>query len=990
MGFARRFIGGTVVKSNVPPSPSIGQWIDISSGQPIIKIYNDETKEWNPITSGNGLEIVEVLPLNPTNNQIVVDISSGLPVIKVYDEPLGIWEVANESSDGGGIISWNSITDKPTQFNPTAHTHNVSEINGLESAIKTEVALVVDSAPDTLNTLNELSQALNDDPNFATNIITQLGDKVDKVVGKQLSSEDYTTTEKTKLTGIEDGAEKNKVNSVAGKTGDVTLDKSDINLGNVDNTSDLNKPISIATQTALDNKANSVHNHTLSELDDVDDTSKADKKILQWNATTSKHEYVNITSGDSVSESIFDFYKQSKSGKKIVMVGDSTTEAATAMYTRFSNYYTKVGGLLDGATIVNRGVGGGRLEQFVNGTLSKNNINTVIADQAELYVFCYGINDIRTGIRTFQQIKDDLKIAIDRMLNETSGYILLRIPNTFLSVDSNGYITPISKSQEYSSQLWEIYHSFKDYSDRIDIIDTQSLVFGRKTMPSHHLMSEAVHPNDNGYQFTADIIAERISNYDDIIEYNFKNYDFIMLGSLTSIDNNNIMIQPSNLEQEIKVDDIVILGKSYSFLIDTLPQKEGSAWKLNVHYIGDYSKYGVVKILRKKSNVTSSQITASQMPIVDSNNNLSATNVEDAITELFTYANNGKNSIATAVGSPLNASDTFSNMSTKIQQLKVSLSNAITEKGVVTHSYNTIDEMANNILVIPTVSISGTVKSTDKLNITAPYTHEIILNESLHIEDVVTTVLQYTENNSGVVHYNADYNNGESSNFTFNPNYVVFDGFMKLKDEWIYNLSVVQANSYFESDEIDFSQFTDFGNDLILDIDTKKATIKGLQSTSEVIIASGNISLIGVESIDNINWTNIIGGDGISRLAISFDNALTWKAFNGTEWIDVDINNEVDFKSKGMNNSIVDTLTNVELSVVRGDSNVIRFAYYIERPTYLDDAKNDSITMSVTMKGYNIIAPNSSFDYSYDSLTRKLSYNFKNSGTYKISYVDSM
>jgi hypothetical protein len=43
--------------------------------------------------------------------------------------------------------------------------------------------------------------------------------------------------------------------SVAGKTGVVTLDKSDIGLSNIDNTSDVNKPISTAQQTALDSKA---------------------------------------------------------------------------------------------------------------------------------------------------------------------------------------------------------------------------------------------------------------------------------------------------------------------------------------------------------------------------------------------------------------------------------------------------------------------------------------------------------------------------------------------------------------------------------------------------------------------------------------------------------------------------------------------------------------------------------------------------------------
>lgn len=44
------------------------------------------------------------------------------------------------------------------------------------------------------------------------------------------------------------------VKSVAGKTGDVTLVKGDVGLGNVDNTSDANKPVSTAQQAALDSK----------------------------------------------------------------------------------------------------------------------------------------------------------------------------------------------------------------------------------------------------------------------------------------------------------------------------------------------------------------------------------------------------------------------------------------------------------------------------------------------------------------------------------------------------------------------------------------------------------------------------------------------------------------------------------------------------------------------------------------------------------------
>jgi hypothetical protein len=59
------------------------------------------------------------------------------------------------------------------------------------------------------------------------------------------------------------------VSSVAGKTGAVALVKADVGLGNVDNTSDLSKPISTATQTALDGKSATGHTHVLANVTDA-------------------------------------------------------------------------------------------------------------------------------------------------------------------------------------------------------------------------------------------------------------------------------------------------------------------------------------------------------------------------------------------------------------------------------------------------------------------------------------------------------------------------------------------------------------------------------------------------------------------------------------------------------------------------------------------------------------------------------------------------
>lgn len=64
-----------------------------------------------------------------------------------------------------------------------------------------------------------------------------------------------TSTYASKLDGIAAGAQVNTVASVAGKTGIVTLASSDVGLGSVNNTSDADKPVSTATTTALNLKA---------------------------------------------------------------------------------------------------------------------------------------------------------------------------------------------------------------------------------------------------------------------------------------------------------------------------------------------------------------------------------------------------------------------------------------------------------------------------------------------------------------------------------------------------------------------------------------------------------------------------------------------------------------------------------------------------------------------------------------------------------------
>jgi hypothetical protein len=123
--------------------------------------------------------------------------------------------------------SYTDLTDKPT----------IPSLDGYatETYVGTAISNLVDTAPETLNTLNELAAALGDDPNFATTISTSLGNKLDS----STASSTYAPIANPTFTGTVGG-----------------ITKSMVGLANVDNTTDANKPVSTATQTALNLKLN--------------------------------------------------------------------------------------------------------------------------------------------------------------------------------------------------------------------------------------------------------------------------------------------------------------------------------------------------------------------------------------------------------------------------------------------------------------------------------------------------------------------------------------------------------------------------------------------------------------------------------------------------------------------------------------------------------------------------------------------------------------
>jgi hypothetical protein len=111
----------------------------------------------------------------------------------------------NDGEDGHTPIKGVDYTDGYTPQRGIDYWTN-DDITLIQTYVDNLVSQLVDSAPETLNTLWELANALGNDPNFATTVANEIGKKVDAVQGKGLSSNDYTSAEKSKLASIAEGA----------------------------------------------------------------------------------------------------------------------------------------------------------------------------------------------------------------------------------------------------------------------------------------------------------------------------------------------------------------------------------------------------------------------------------------------------------------------------------------------------------------------------------------------------------------------------------------------------------------------------------------------------------------------------------------------------------------------------------------------------------------------------------------------------------------
>ena len=143
----------------------------------------------------------------------IIRISPQVKVVKVS---------TGGGGSGSGVTSYNQLTEVPTTFPPSEHGHTIDEIDSLQTVLDGKAEYVHPHEISDITGLQEIIDGL--------------------------------------------GGGGGAVSSVAGRTGDVVLTKADVGLSSVDNTSDLSKPVSTATATALAGKSDTSHTHAIGAI----------------------------------------------------------------------------------------------------------------------------------------------------------------------------------------------------------------------------------------------------------------------------------------------------------------------------------------------------------------------------------------------------------------------------------------------------------------------------------------------------------------------------------------------------------------------------------------------------------------------------------------------------------------------------------------------------------------------------------------------------
>lgn len=256
-------VGGAKTFSLVPKSNQ-----DASGGTDLVRksqvdtLLGAKAPLASPTLSGSPTAPTPVAGTNSTQIATTAFVNTAIAGFGAGDMAKSTYDTNNDGKVDAAEIAdaapWAGITGKPTSFTPASHSHPISQVTGLQTALDAKAPLaspvlsgtptaptaaagtnttqlattafvaaaigaLIDAAPGAMDTLNELAAALGDDPNFATTVTNALAGKLS--AASNLSDLPNKTTSRSNL-GLGSMATQN-ANAVAitgGAINGVTLD----------------------------------------------------------------------------------------------------------------------------------------------------------------------------------------------------------------------------------------------------------------------------------------------------------------------------------------------------------------------------------------------------------------------------------------------------------------------------------------------------------------------------------------------------------------------------------------------------------------------------------------------------------------------------------------------------------------------------------------------------------------------------------------------
>ena len=284
----------------------------------------------------NGVELINNKTLEDLDIQKTIYAGQNVYLTKSdaqkMDDTINVYEATESRKGVSEIATQNEVNEGTDDFRYITPKKLKPIRDALEQKIAAEEARArgVEGSLSNLTTdaKNNLVSAINEVDLHSDSTSSDLADEIARATGVEGSLSNLTTDTKTNLVSAinevdlhSDTNSTNLSNHIGNTSNPHSVTKAQIGLGNVDNTSDLDKPISTATQEALDGKVDDVK---------VDGTSVVTNKVAN---ITIPVKSVNGDTGDVVIEEI----KNQNTSKGMTKIWEGDQAAYDAITTKDPN-----------------------------------------------------------------------------------------------------------------------------------------------------------------------------------------------------------------------------------------------------------------------------------------------------------------------------------------------------------------------------------------------------------------------------------------------------------------------------------------------------------------------------------------------------------------------------------------------------------------------------------------------------------------------------